>query len=60
MKLRGNNDLSQKTLLSEMKRRGILNAEFDFDNEIELLLEEFPGDDDFTDKTAASAQQGAL
>ena len=58
LKLRGTNDLSQETLLSEMKRRGILSAEFDFGEEVARLIEELPGEDEFIDKTAAAGQQG--
>lgn len=42
-------DISQETYWQELKRRGILSAEFDPDKERALLLKELPGDNDETD-----------
>ena len=43
--LRDNGDLSQKTLHAETKRRGVLSAEFDHDEELKNILAEVPGDE---------------
>lgn len=44
-KARDKGDISQETLWEEFKRRGILSAEFDPEEELERLLKEIPGDD---------------
>ena len=38
-------DLSQRTFHAETKRRGVLSAEFDHDEEKENILAEIPGDE---------------
>lgn len=45
-------DISQETYWEELKRRGILSAEFDAETEAERLLNELPGDDDMPDDDA--------
>lgn len=44
MRVANDPQISQKTLWEELKRRGILSAEFNSDTELERLFEEFPGD----------------
>lgn len=53
LKLHERNTISTETLREEMKRRGILSAEFDGDVENERLLSELPGDG--ADNSALSA-----
>lgn len=48
MNMRKGNDLSQETLWEEMKRRGVLSAEFDAEKEAERLLNEVGGSNDGT------------
>lgn len=44
LKMRAGSDLSQKTLWAEMKRRGVLSAEFSADDELNELSNEYPSD----------------
>lgn len=45
-------DISQETYWCELKRRGVLSADFDADEETERLLKELPGDgEDMSDPT---------
>jgi hypothetical protein len=53
--MRKDGDLSQETLWSEAKRRGVLSADFDADDERKRLMDEMPGDDDLDDQRAALA-----
>lgn len=57
LQMRASGDLSHKTLCGEFQRRGILSAEFDFDEEVDLLNEEGPGEDDEADRQAAMTPQ---
>jgi len=47
---RKNGDLSQGTLWHEMRRRGVLSAEFDPENEKKALLDETPDETDIDDE----------
>lgn len=42
--MREKGDISQRTLWSEMKRRGVLSPEFNADREIDRLIDELPDD----------------
>lgn len=44
-KARAAGDISQRTYWAELKRRGVLSDDFDAQKELELLLEEVPGDE---------------
>jgi hypothetical protein len=50
MDARKNGDISQETLWHEMRRRGVLSAEFDPEEETKRLLDETPDESDLTDE----------
>lgn len=50
----GQPDISQRTLWSEMQRRGVLAGDFDADKEEQALLDEMPDDDSDEDLGAAA------
>ena len=57
--MREKGDLSQATLWSEMKRRGILSPEFDAERELDQILAEMPGDlgeEDFSAAVTPTSQ----
>lgn len=56
----GEPQISQKTLWEEMKRRGILSAEFNPDTELDRLFEEFPGDPSEDDLISPEGQNTYL
>lgn len=55
-------DISQETYWHELKRRGLLNSDFNADEEIENLLKELPGDgeDNNPDNINDDPQVGAV
>lgn len=50
----GQPDISQRTLWSEMQRRGVLAGDFDADKEEQAILDEMPDDDSDEDLGAAA------
>lgn len=58
LKMREAGDLSHETICHEFKRRNILSAEFDFEEEEKRLAEEGPGDDNEEAVRAAMTPPG--
>lgn len=59
MKMRANGDLSAQTLGEEYKRRGILSAEWDYEEEQDRLSNEIPSDATDDEDDAAQIGQAA-